>query len=77
MAYSMPDAGRCPASHPVTLPALTLLLRYPVAPAVGTITLASGNAFSAHGDFWNTWDPATVDRFVQTCLNEDRRCRGI
>jgi hypothetical protein len=77
LAYSMPDRSGCPSSHPVALPALRLLLRYPVGPTTGTITLASGSVFSAHADFWNTWDLATLDRLVQTCLNEDRRCGGI
>lgn len=77
LAYALPDRAGCPSTHPVALPALRLMVRYAVGPTTGNITLASGSVASAHGDFWNTWDPATLDRLVQTCLNADRRCGGI
>jgi hypothetical protein len=50
MAYS--SRRRCPASHPVAVPAIKLLVVYP---AVRGPTLSSG-PFSAHADFMNGWE---------------------
>jgi hypothetical protein len=51
MAYS--SGGRCPASHPVGVPTITLLFLY--APVPGKADLSSGR-FAAHADFINGWD---------------------
>jgi hypothetical protein len=50
MAYS--SDGRCPAAHPVEVPALTMLIQYGVSGGSG-FELASGGQFSAHADFVN------------------------
>lgn len=50
MAYS--SKRRCPATHPIALPAVKVLAVYP---AVRGPRLASGR-FSAHADFMNGWD---------------------
>jgi Domain of unknown function (DUF1996) len=71
MAYSR--RGICPAGHPVPLPAISLIYRYPAAGGVG-VTLASGGVYSAHADFINAWDQGTLESLVQTCLNKLRHC---
>jgi Domain of unknown function (DUF1996) len=60
MAYSSP-AGRCPASHPVRLPTITLVLLYPPIPRGAQ---PSSGKFSAHADFINGWDQNELARLV-------------
>ena len=64
--------GACPASHPVALPALAIVVRYPPLGS-GPIALASGGQFSGHADFVNAWDQATLERLVDRYLNRSRR----
>jgi hypothetical protein len=71
MAY--PRAGRCPMSHPVAVPAITLIYRYPVAGGADA-ALASGGQYSAHADFFNAWDQQTLASLVEGCLNALRHC---
>jgi hypothetical protein len=71
MAYSV--GGRCPRSHPVPMPALSIVYRYPTTdgPAV---SLSSGSLYSAHADFVNAWDQKVLAQLVSTCLNRLRHC---
>jgi hypothetical protein len=69
-----PSGGTCPSGFPHALPRLILRSEYPVGTTTGTITLASGPVFTAHGDFWNTWDQAKLQQLVNTCLNAARNC---
>jgi hypothetical protein len=52
--------GRCPATHPVRLPTITLVLLYP--PVRGA-TLASGR-FATHADFINGWEQEALERLT-------------
>jgi Domain of unknown function (DUF1996) len=69
-----PSSGKCPSGFPHALPRLILRNEYPVGTTTGTITLSSGPTFTAHGDFWNTWDQAKLQQLVDTCLNAGRNC---
>ena len=64
-----PSGGACPAGFGTVLPRVIQRFEYPVGVATGTVTLASGNPFSAHADFWNTWEQGALDRLVARCLN--------
>jgi hypothetical protein len=74
MAYA---AGKvCPASHPVAVPRLQFKLRYPTSGGPG-VSLATGSGDDAHhdghgwtihGDFFNAWEPAELERRVEGCL---------
>jgi hypothetical protein len=68
-----PVRGACPASHPVALPAISLIYRYPVTGGTG-ITLSSGSPYSAHADFFNAWRQSTLTSLVNRCLNALRHC---
>ena len=70
MAYAN---GRCPSSHPVAVPQLTLAVTYPTHGGSG-IALASGSRYTGHGDFFNAWDQQELSRLVDYCLNGHRRC---
>lgn len=71
MAYDR--GGRCPADHPVAVPALSLNVHYPTAGGPG-VTLASGGVYSGHADFFNTWNQSTLEQLVRRCLRRDRVC---
>jgi hypothetical protein len=71
MAYAM--RGRCPETHPVAVPAISLILRYPVTGA-GSVELSSVGQYSAHADFFNSWNQGELTRLVNGCLNALRHC---
>ena len=66
VAYS--KAGRCPATHPVRLPTITLVLLYP--PVRGG--LLSAGRWATHADFINGWNQEALERLTAG-LNADRR----
>jgi hypothetical protein len=70
LAYS--TDGACPASHPVAVPALAVVVRYPTLGS-GPIALSSGGQFSGHADFVNAWDQDTLERLVARYLNRGGR----
>lgn len=71
MAYAM--RGRCPSTHPVAVPAITAIFRYPTRGGEG-FSLASGGQFSAHADFVNSWKPEALAQLVDGCLNALVHC---
>ncbi len=54
--------GLCPASHPVALPTIVLIVLYPPVPRGSQV--ASGK-FAAHADFMNGWDQVELDRLIR------------
>jgi hypothetical protein len=71
MTYSV--RGACPAAHPVAVPAIALIFRYPITGGPG-VTLSSGGQYSAHADFFNAWRQGTLASLVNGCLNALRHC---
>ena len=72
-----PERGRCPATHPVAVPAISLIYRYPVNGS-HEFALASGSVYSGHADFVNAWNQDALARLVNGCLNALRHCgRGV
>jgi Domain of unknown function (DUF1996) len=71
-AYSA--RGRCPADHPVALPAVQVNLRYPSAGGPG-LELSSGGQYSGHADFFNAWNETVLQGLVNGCLNALRHCQ--
>jgi hypothetical protein len=75
MAY--PTGGACPADHPVGVPVISLIYRYPVSGA-HEFVLASGGVYSAHADFFNAWIQPRLQQLVNRCLNQLQHCgRGV
>ena len=70
MAYSR--GYRCPATHPVKVPRIRLMIRYPIATGEG-VSLASGGQLTGHADFFNAWDERALAKLVEDCFN-DRPC---
>lgn len=80
MAY---PEGRCPATHPVAIPAITFNIRYkPIANPAGyhlssdAYDAAKPGGYSAHGDWFSAWDQAIVDTFVKNCDNAAVDCHS-
>ena len=71
MAYTV--GGLCPSSHPVTVPSMSLTIRYAVTGGPG-YHLASGSPYSGHADFVNSWNERELVRLVRECLNAGRQC---
>ncbi len=46
---------RCPSTHPIPVPTLTMNANFPIPTTPGEVTLSSGAASTMHADFWNTW----------------------
>ena len=67
MAYSVD--GVCPRSHPVAVPALSVVYRYKPPPP-GIVLLSSGGQFSGHADFINAWDERALRSLVVGCLDD-------
>ncbi|WP_405147371.1 DUF1996 domain-containing protein [Sphaerisporangium sp. NBC_01403] len=72
MAY--PVNGTCPATHPVPVPKLRQVLRYPVTGDPSHFRLASGAGFTMHGDFFNAWPEAEMARRVNDCIRPIIKC---
>lgn len=63
------------AAHPVVFPRLQIFVRYSGATGqIGTVSLSSGEWFTAHVDYWNTWDQAAFDELVARCINANVDC---
>jgi uncharacterized protein DUF1996 len=61
---------KCPNSHPIPVPTLTINANFNIPTTTGEVTLSSGDAPSMHADFWNTWNQMTLQQLVQSCINE-------
>ncbi len=71
MAYATRNG--CPSTHPVEVPQITKIYRYPTLGGEG-FSLASGGVYSAHADFVNAWKPSALRKLVDDCLNALVHC---
>ncbi|MEW9553519.1 DUF1996 domain-containing protein [Nonomuraea sp. NPDC050783] len=72
MAY--PVGGQCPSTHPVPVPKLRQVIRYPVSGDPSHFRLASGGGYTMHGDFFNAWPAAEMERRVRDCIQPIVKC---
>ncbi|GAA0454569.1 hypothetical protein Ade02nite_03040 [Paractinoplanes deccanensis] len=72
MAYPVNNA--CPASHPVVVPKLRQVMRYPVNGNPANFRLASGRGYTMHGDFFNAWPVDELARRVNDCIRVIVKC---
>lgn len=66
--------GACPDTHPVSIPQITTSIAFPIHGPGHDLELASGNIYSAHGDFWNAWDPDGLEREIDACIRRGAVC---
>jgi hypothetical protein len=71
MARSVKSDGkrRCPRTHPIPVPTLTVNANFRIPTTPGKVTLSSGGASTMHADFWNTWAQQALDALVERCIN--------
>lgn len=80
MAY--PSNGKCPSTHPVPIPAVSYNVLYPVRDVKGwhlssdMYDQSKPGGFSAHGDWFEGWDPAVSKAFVKNCVNKAVDCHS-
>ncbi|MBX7267689.1 DUF1996 domain-containing protein [Micromonospora sp. Llam7] len=72
LAYPVNQA--CPATHPVHVPKLRQVLRYPVNGDPSQFRLASGPGYTMHGDFFNAWPVEELSRRVRDCIRPVIKC---
>jgi hypothetical protein len=72
MAY--PVGNACPAGHPVVVPKLRQVMRYPVSGDPARLRLASGGGYTMHGDFFNAWPVEEMARRVNDCIRPIIKC---
>lgn len=69
-----PVSGRCPATYPVVLPRIQAFWRLNVGTDPISLTLSSGDYYTAHMDFFNAWQPASLQSLVTRCINGFTDC---
>ena len=79
LAYPVTHPGGriffCPRGHSHPVPKLALSLRYPTRAGPGT-RLATGGPQTAHGDFFNAWEPRPLAGLVDRCLHGAIDCEA-
>jgi hypothetical protein len=66
--------GGCPAAFPVPIPNISFVIAYPQGFDTSKVTLASGTAWSMHGDFFNAWDKQALAERVRNCIDQSIKC---
>ncbi|MCX5064289.1 DUF1996 domain-containing protein [Micromonospora lupini] len=71
-----PTSVSCPAgsSHPVPVPKLRQVIRYPANGDAARFRLASGAGYTMHGDFFNAWPVAEMERRVRDRIRPIIKC---
>lgn len=72
MAY--PVNGDCPAAHPVPVPKLRQVLRYPVHGNPARLRLSSGPGYTMHADSFNAGPVGELARWVNDCIRPIIKC---
>lgn len=72
VAYS--KGGRCPSGFDVAIPQITMSVKFPIWGPGHDLSLASGNIYSAHGDFYNAWNRASLRREIDHCIHRNAVC---
>ena len=82
---TLTTANKCPTSHPIALPQVTVNFNYKVTATNNPASwrLASDNyeaslpgGFSAHADWVNGWDEKFITGIVKNCLNKGVDCHA-
>jgi hypothetical protein len=86
MAYpqqqqTAPYTWRCPTTHPVALPEITIVAIHPSDGASDRWRLASDsadkpNGRSMHADWWNGWDAGVMAAWLTNCVQVNKDCHA-
>jgi Domain of unknown function (DUF1996) len=71
MAYSRRINGKvkCPASHPISVPVLTMNVTFTLPTTRGPVSISSGSPSTMHADFFNAWRQTSLKFLVSHCIN--------
>jgi hypothetical protein len=71
MASSRPIDGkvRCPGTHPISVPVLTMNVTFRLPTNRGPVRLSSGHPSHMHADFFNAWNQKALKKLVSHCIN--------
>lgn len=73
-----PSTSGCPSSHPVEVPQIVFHVKYAISSASGlTLSMTPtmrGSTDTAHADFMNGWNQATLTNDVTACIASQTRC---
>ena|GEM_PF-1456355 len=76
MSYA--SGSKCDPAHPVQIPQLTLAERFEPGTTSGKITLSAMNSpLTLHADFFNAWDPRSLDALMKYCIYAHRFCETV
>jgi Domain of unknown function (DUF1996) len=64
----------CPKSHPVPIVRIIMRLEFETGAKTKNFRLSSGPAYTLHGDFFNTWVQADLERLTRDCIRRDVDC---
>jgi hypothetical protein len=74
MAHSTPNSAtgynECPSTHPISVPEMHMVIKYPIPTSTGTVRLSSGAPSTMHADFFNAWEQTELKRLVTDCINQ-------
>jgi hypothetical protein len=70
MDQSHVEYGPCRGSHPIRIPELTVIVKYPHDHKPHEYHLSSGPPMTLHSDFFNAWEPSVLALLVKKCNNE-------
>ncbi|MEM9651318.1 MAG: DUF1996 domain-containing protein [Actinomycetota bacterium] len=76
------DHEPCPASHPVRLPRISILLYFPGVDSVAGWRLSSDDTAgfnsppggTLHADWWGAWNDDAMDLWIDGCMRAARNC---
>jgi hypothetical protein len=80
MSYTV--NGKCPSTHPVAIPQVSFNTLYPVRDVKGwhlssdMYDQSMPGGFSAHGDWFEGWDPEVSKVFVDNCVKKGVDCHS-
>lgn len=75
----------CPATHPVPIPRIQMLVTYPSAGGPdadenglpGAVKLSSGGQLTMHADFFDAWSDLALEDRITNCIQADLDCKDI
>ncbi len=64
----------CPSENPIAVPMIEFKMAFPVSGDMTNVAFSSGRGYSWHYDFFNAWEPETLDALVTHCINGGLQC---
>ena len=79
--FTYPTSDGCPRTFPINVPKLSEKFKYDRLTKGATYAMSADPGetalspmYTAHADFWNTWNPASMQYLVTRCLNAKVSC---